>query len=211
MAGSKPVRFDEQGNLVAIGDMPVNDDTGKLDEQGKATGTITPQTDSNVMADQQTAIVDTPAPVEVKTVSANKLLEFVKANRRGHTTDATGRVLKECNCNQRALAIALLYICADASGEPYGKGQGKSLASRIMAKCFAWSKHKQDILARELTPSGMPRYVAWALGDTKDAPRHRKGGDLYDKKGGVGELLASGEAQYWFDAFAASEGYVANK
>ena len=183
-------RFDENGNLI----------------QGAA------MVDNNAVVEPQTAMVDVPdntPQIEVKTVSGNKYIALLREEKRGNIVSDNITIV--CNCNQRALTIAMLYLCAELYNEPYGKGQGKALASRILTRCFGFSNAKQDILAREISPTGLPRYMAWALGDTKDAPRHRRGGDLFDAKGRAGELLASGECKRWFDRYATSEGYVANK
>lgn len=203
MAGNKPVRFDAQGNLVAIGDVPISDDTGKITSD-------TPPVNAVVVP--QTAIVDTPETTasNVKTVKGNKYIAMLATEKRA-TIDDENKVM--FTGNQRAMAIAMVIICDRALHCEFGAAVGNALAARILVHVFGYSLAKGDVLRNnEVASAGMQKYVKYATGEKS---RHlQAGGTAYGKLGskpGTGYYIDSGIAQKLFDKYATQEGYVASK
>ena len=193
MAQNKPVRFDEQGNLVAVGDTPISDDTNK----------VTSDTPPVVNATADNAVV---TPV-VKTVKGNKYIELLQSEKRATIDDAGTTMFTG---NQRAMAIAICIVAGKALQCAFDAPQAKGLAAKILVHIFGYSLAKGDVLRNgEVAAAGMQKYVKYATGDKS---RHLQyGGTAYGKLGskpGTGYYIDSGMAQKLFDKYATQEGYT---
>jgi hypothetical protein len=229
MAQNKPVRFDEQGNLVAVGGVPISDDTGKVTgdtpiENGRVmpSGRVITDTgniivsgvviESDGNSQPKTIVGDKSSNgektiVKIKAVMSNKYITMLATEKRATIDDAGTTMF--CG-NQRAMAIAICIVAGKMLGCEFDAPQAKSLAAKILVHVFGYSLAKNDVLRNgEVAASGMQKYVKYATGDKS---RHLQyGGTAYGKLGskpGTGYYIDSGMAQKLFDKYAPSEGYT---
>jgi hypothetical protein len=198
-AQGEKVSFDEQGNLIAIGDTPISDDTNKVASDGVSNN-----------ADTLMDVNDKPVNTVVTTVKGNKYISMLATEKRA-TIDDENKVM--FTGNQRAMAIAICIVAGEMLGCEFDAPQAKGLAARILVHVFGYSLAKDDVLRNgEVAASGMQKYVKYATGEKS---RHLQyGGTAYGKLGskpGTGYYIDSGMAQKLFDKYAPSEGYVASK